>query len=357
MSWAECTWRRPIERPGQRAACRHPKVLARDSHVTRETCECCSRRVASDQMSSREHVAEGGPAETTCVTRWAVGVTTAPRRNSTLERTLLSLEEAGWDRPRLFVEPTVELPPKFGDLPATWRDETVGAFPNWYLGLTELVMRNPRADAYLLCQDDVLFSAKLRDYLELVLWPAPRVGVVSVYCPSHYGLDKAKGFHVEEHGWATWGALAYVFPNPSARAILSDSLLVNHRHHGPAAGMRNIESVVGGWCARSCLPYYVHVPSLAQHIGETSTIWKHGGLGGRRHARQFLERVDGENASGPRDGGNRASALDRPAQDVPRSRRSGITLEVDDEPPPPLWDNPTQDEIDAYSRFVKAWNS
>lgn len=325
--------------------------------MTRQICECCSRRAMPDHGFSRDRVAECPPTKTTSVTRWAVGVTTAPRRKSTLGRTLHSLEEAGWDRPRLFVEPSVELPSKFADLPATKRDEIIGAFPNWYLGLSELVMRDPHAEAYLLCQDDVLFSGNLRDYLEQVLWPAPRVGVVSVYCPSHYGLDKPGGFHVEDHGWGTWGALAYVFPNPSARAILTDSLVVNHRHHGPAAGMRNIDSVVGGWCARSCLPYYVHVPSLAQHIGETSTLWRHGGLGGRRHARHFLERADGENVSGLGDEGNRPPPLERSMQHARKSARSGITLEVDDEAPPPLWDNPTQDEIEAYARFLKAWNS
>ena len=89
MTWAECIWRAPLARRGQRAACRHPKVLARDNHVTRETCECCSRRVVSNHTSSLERVAECGPTEPSSVTRWAVGVTTAPRENSTLERTLL----------------------------------------------------------------------------------------------------------------------------------------------------------------------------------------------------------------------------------------------------------------------------
>ena len=223
--------------------------------------------------------------------RWAVGVTTAPRRVSTLERCLTSLRSAGWGRPRLFAEPGVELRSEFADLPLTRRDETLGAFPNWYLGLCELVLREPRAGAYLICQDDVLFSKGLRDYLERTLWPAPDVGVVSVYCPSHYGGDKPAGYHIEDRGWDSWGALAYVFPNPSARALLSDPLVVNHRHHGPGDGVRNIDSVAGGWCQRTGRPYFVHVPSLAQHIGTTSTIWKRAGNTGCRRAGEFLQDV------------------------------------------------------------------
>ncbi len=40
-----------------------------------------------------------------------------------------------------------------------------------------------KADAYLICQDDVLFASGLRSYLEQTLWPQPQTGLVSVYCP------------------------------------------------------------------------------------------------------------------------------------------------------------------------------
>ena len=46
------------------------------------------------------------------------------------------------------------------------RPRELGAFPNWYLSLTELVMQDPSADAYFMCQDDILLSAGLRAYLE-----------------------------------------------------------------------------------------------------------------------------------------------------------------------------------------------
>lgn len=223
--------------------------------------------------------------------KWAVGMTTAPRQVPTLERSLNSLHAAGWDSPRLFVEPGTEIPKAFDHLPVTRRDQVLGAFPNWYLGLAELIMREPQADAYLMCQDDVLFSEGLRGYLEESPWPSPDAGVISVYCPSHYAADQSPGFHVENRGWQSWGALAYALPAPSARAIVSDLRVLEHRLKGPADGMRNIDSVVGRWCRESGRSYVVHVPSLAQHIGDTSTIWNGARNSNRRRADRFVKQV------------------------------------------------------------------
>ena len=147
------------------------------------------------------------------------------------------------------------------------------------------------SDAYLMLQDDVLLAANLRGYLERTLWPRREVGLVSLYTPSHYSAGKSNGYHEQPCGWNAWGALAYVFPNPAARALLSDPLVVNHRRHGPADGSRNIDSVVGLWRQRRRLPYIVHVPSLAQHIGETSTLWPDATIAGKRRADTFVEAI------------------------------------------------------------------
>ncbi|MCH8048436.1 MAG: hypothetical protein IID44_32475, partial [Planctomycetes bacterium] len=129
------------------------------------------------------------------VVSWAVGVATAPRAEPTLARTLDSLAAAGWEHPRLFVEPGSEIPPRFADLPRSDRDEPLGAFANWYLALAELVMRSPRAEAYFMVQDDVVFARGVRPFLERALWPAANCGAVSIYCPSNYAVDRPAGFH------------------------------------------------------------------------------------------------------------------------------------------------------------------
>jgi hypothetical protein len=221
---------------------------------------------------------------------WAVGVTTAPRREPTLARTLESLESAGWRSIRLFAEPGLALTDEFGQLTVSARDQRLGAFANFYLGLAELVLRQPLAAAYMMCQDDVVFTAGLRPYLEQSLWPAGDIGVVSVYCPAHAAVGFAFGFHREDRGWQACGAHCYVFPPRSARRFLTSIEVLEHRISGPAQGERNIDSVVGRWCHDRGLDYLVHRPSLAQHIGATSTLYPTARNVGRRAADDFLEK-------------------------------------------------------------------
>ena len=84
-----------------------------------------------------------------------------------------------------------DIPQQFRHLPLTARDERLGAFPNWYLALAEMVMREPWAEAYLLVQDDAVLARNVREFLERELWPSPNVRAVSIYCPSHYACVAA----------------------------------------------------------------------------------------------------------------------------------------------------------------------
>jgi hypothetical protein len=220
---------------------------------------------------------------------WSVGTTTAGRQQPTLDRMLSSLAQAGWEWPRLFADADAVVPQHWAHLPTTHRDVQLGAFPNWLLALAELALRDPHADAYLLCQDDVVFCRGLRDFLERNLWPSDRVGVVSLHCPSHYARGKPPGFHLEDRGWDSWGAQAYLFPNNSVFELLAASAAWTHRKTGPANGSRNIDSVVGQWCRGARLPYYVHAPSLAEHIGNSSTLYGSvGALFGKRRSADFI---------------------------------------------------------------------
>lgn len=221
------------------------------------------------------------------VQSWAVGITSAPRAEATLQRTLRSLAAAGWPDPHIFAEPDTPLPREAAELTVTRRAKPLGPWPNWLTALIELAMIDPHADAYLMCQDDVIFASGLRQYLEQTLWPAHRLGVVSLYCPSHCG-NGHRGYHVHDGGWETWGALAYVFPNAAVRALTRYAPLINHRHRGPDRGRRHIDCVIGRWCREARLPYYLHTPSLAQHIGEESTIYAGSTATGRRAARDFI---------------------------------------------------------------------
>src|SRR6185437_3020922 len=113
------------------------------------------------------------------------------------------------------------------------------------------------------------------------------VGIVSLFCPSHLGTGLESGFHVSDCGWSTWGAQALVFPPVSARAFLADPIGYEHRCVGHGNGLRNIDSLAGQWCRESQLPFFIHVPSLTQHIGETSTLFPTSSLFGKRQASDF----------------------------------------------------------------------
>ena len=221
------------------------------------------------------------------VQSWAVGVTTAPRDPCTLKESLRSLENAGWKDYLLFAEPDSSVPDGVDGARLRQRANALGAWPNFYMALTELMLTQPHADAYLMCQDDVLYCKGLRDYLENVLWPGSRPGVVALHTPMHQDIAAAKGFYASPQGWAAWGAQAYVFPNAAARAFVRHPRVVNHRNRGPREGLCNVDSMVGQWCQDVGFDYYLHSPSPTQHIGEKSTLWENSNLEGRRSAATF----------------------------------------------------------------------
>jgi hypothetical protein len=221
------------------------------------------------------------------VRRWAVGITTAPRRQATLDFCLESVIRAGWPRPHLFMDSRVPRAESFADLPVTLRESKVGAWPSYYLAVLELLMREPRADALLLIQDDVVLydDAGLREYLEQILWPADNAGALSLFCSTAYTQPRA-GWYVQAEPWI-WGAQAFVFSRQSAKRFLTDPLVLEHRWSQHNAGLANIDIVIGQWAWRQGLAVCYPTPSLAQHLGHTSTLWPHAKIAGYRKADRF----------------------------------------------------------------------
>jgi hypothetical protein len=219
--------------------------------------------------------------------KWAVGVTTAPRRQETLPWCLDSLARAGWSSPRLFIDSGVEVAERFSHMPVTRREPGLGAWPNYYLGLAELLMREPTADAYFMVQDDSIFYDRedLGAYLEAALWPDDPVGAVSLYCPKTY-TQPEPGWHVRADLWV-YGALAFVFPRESAKRFIADLAVLEHRWSQRNEGRAQIDLTVGHWAQRSELPIYYPTPSLVQHIGDTSTLWPRARALGDRKADRF----------------------------------------------------------------------
>jgi hypothetical protein len=221
------------------------------------------------------------------VREWAIGVTTAPRRLPTLADCLDSVIQAGWPEPRLFVDSHVDIPDRFSHLPITLREPRIGAWPNYYLALGELFLRQPQADAYLLIQDDSLFfgHSGLCAYLERILWPGPEPGIASLFCSRSY-TQPTHGWHRFDGNWV-WCALAFIFSNATAKRFLADRSVVDHRCATTFDGLTKIDILIGAWAQERQVPIYYPTPSLVQHIGQVSTLWPVARAVGARSADRF----------------------------------------------------------------------
>ena len=207
------------------------------------------------------------------VTEWAVGVTTAPRRQPTLARCLASLAAAGWTDPHLFIDGDVDVPPPLDRLDATRRTPAVGAWGNTQLALSELLIRRPDANALLVVQDDALFpNAPLREYLGGViasLWGSGGDDpAISLYCCGDDQTENA-GWSPYEDRWK-YGAVAIVYSRAAAADLLASPEAAEHVDGGHKAG---VDTVIGRWLEASGRTIWRSTPSLVEHVGETSTIW------------------------------------------------------------------------------------
>jgi hypothetical protein len=222
------------------------------------------------------------------IREWAVGMVTAPREKETFAHSIATLIAAGWDQPRIFAEPGSPIPEEFGHLPMTPREQAMRAWPNYYYGLIELLDRHPTADAFMIAQDDVLFWPgddrwTLREYLERALWPEEEPGFVSLYCSSAYHREQA-GWHRLDRPWV-WGACAIVWPRPSLADFLS-STAADWTRQGQT---HKIDVAIGRWQSDRSRSAWFSSPSLAQHVGSTTTVWRRPQtLTGKRRERQFL---------------------------------------------------------------------
>lgn len=288
---------RGAARGPERWACNSPKLVAINGTVSSDTCRRCpwpdhsvegttapSHTVPQDRSAPREADSgrrpqpppQVGPRELEPDRRartWSLGLTTAPRKTETLRRTLKSLASAGWPRPRVFADGRVRVP---GGYAVTRRKPAIGAWPNWHLGLAELMARQPQADFYAMVQDDVLFCRHLRDYLEEAHWPHD-AGVISVFCPKIY--NNKPGLNRIRAGFGLAGAQTLIFCREAAYDLMGDPWIANYRRRPPQArhfrsdGLSHIDGVVGKWAQLNNWGVYFHSPSLAKHIGFDSVMY------------------------------------------------------------------------------------
>lgn len=217
--------------------------------------------------------------------KWAYGVTTVPmrRRNQILERTLESLRNAGFDKPRLFIDGdnnTSSWLSQF-NLEVTCRYPTIRTYGNFILGLAELYIRNPEFQRYAMFQDDFVTYPNLRTYLEKS--PYPDKGYCNLYTfPTNQELAPKNQHGGTIDGWFRTtqkgrGAVALVFSNEAVRTLLCQQHTVD-RPMDPRRGHRSIDGGIVTAMNKAGYSEYCHSPSLVQHTG------LHSSMGNRRHA-------------------------------------------------------------------------
>lgn len=150
----------------------------RDSRV-----ECC---LGCDDYEPAPPVtpSPGLPRENAHFSRWAVGVTTAPRTlHRTLPECIESVKLNGWE-PVIFAEPGTDL----SDIDAeiVQREERLGVWRNWRSAARWLLQRFPDAEMILTIQDDTIFHPQAKWFAEH-FFPPFENRYFSFYTPKHYG--------------------------------------------------------------------------------------------------------------------------------------------------------------------------
>jgi hypothetical protein len=184
-------------------------------------------------------------------------VLTAPRPKRTLERTLRSLEAAGWaGREGLMA-----------DIRVYHDSGSSGHFRAYMEALRYTLQHDATADAYFIVEDDVVFCRGLREYLERTLWPGSveRIALCSPYCPKAYrqrrlGWDSSGS----GRGWRLAGSQAWIFPPQAVWAVLAEVAPVASRH--------NADWEIGKWATATGRRIWYHTPSLAQHVGLGNSV-------------------------------------------------------------------------------------
>ncbi|WP_437226563.1 glycosyltransferase family 2 protein [Planctomicrobium sp. SH661] len=220
------------------------------------------------------------------VTRFIVGITSAPRKSPTLARCVESVIAAGF-APTVYAEPGTDV----GGLPCpvVVRPERLGCWRNYVQTLRDLLAADPLAQAVVIFQDDIIIARETREFLEHDLWPSDRVGAVSLYSPdfNRYELRRPQGFNRVQSKWIM-GACAMVYPRAVAESLA--------RHTDWRGGAKSViedpvkKKAVDTWIGHVLHAEKKHIyypnPSLCQHIAKTSSIG-HGGNNSLRKGRHF----------------------------------------------------------------------
>lgn len=210
--------------------------------------------------------------------KWACGVRTVERRirNGLLSDTLRSVAAAGFPQYRVFVDGEADIPgwlqPNLGGvfygLPGNH-----GAF---VLSISCLYFQHPRADAYVVFEDDVKVAEGLREYLEQVTWPEK--AYLNLWSVGHNEKGEG-GFHVvkRKRPGKGAGALGFVLPRQAMLDFLSAKRWLTPNKKRGKVHWRGPDTTLASTLEPLGWTEFVHIPSLVFHTGAgASTVYAEG---------------------------------------------------------------------------------
>jgi hypothetical protein len=234
---------------------------------------------------------------------WFVAVTTAPRKEATLQTSLDSMLINGW-QPHIFTEP--------GEyrINSEYRENLIvhkerkGVWWNW-IESCRYALEHSSADIIMTVQDDSLFHPQSREIAEKFMWPCPNTGFMSLYTPKHYSIrnhlkskpERPLGINRIKTK-ALWGACAMVWPRKVLEQVMEHELIEGwlgaplktksaweekkkKRREEPWT-IQNSDTAIGkimNWTGRTM--WFID-PSPVQHISKYSAT-NHGGNTGKRN--------------------------------------------------------------------------
>lgn len=191
-----------------------------------------------------------------------------------------------------------------GDMIAMPNDHRRGNYWNWIYAAKMMLIEDNESrlnpDAILITEDDALHSRNIRPFLEHIMWPSPRCGAISLYCPNvpYYRKPTARIFQSDRPNHV--GALSLLFRPECLREILADEEAVNswrgswdQKHRNiPPHEIKAVDAWIGetmikhGWniwvCSRSLVQHY-HPPEAP----DNSTL-NHGAATRARSAYKWI---------------------------------------------------------------------
>lgn len=214
--------------------------------------------------------------------KWAYGVTTVPqRRDLLLSQTLASLQQAGFDNPRLFLDGATNADAGWWEqnfnLEVTTHCPALGVHGNWITTLQALFIRDPDADRYAIFQDDLITYKNLRPYLEKTPYPSNGYCNLYLFPENQAYIPRIGETGCRETGWHKsnqrgLGAQALIFNREAVLVLLSSRIMAEHPLDCKIGKVR-VDGTVLKAMAAAGWREYVHNPSLVQHTGHLcSTI-------------------------------------------------------------------------------------